>query len=62
MSVTGFQRRRRMIAEMRAKAEAEAKVAEPTKKEIMTKLDELGIEYDKKAAKAELMKLLEGAE
>lgn len=36
MSVTGFQRRRRMIAEMiaemRAKAEAEAKVAEPTKK------------------------------
>jgi hypothetical protein len=51
-----------MIAEMRVKAEAEAKVAEATKKEIMTKLDALGIEYDKKAAKAELMKLLEGAD
>lgn len=59
MSVTGFQRRRRIVA--KAKVE-NAKVAELTKKEIMTELDVLGIEYDKKATKAELMKLLEGAE
>lgn len=67
MSVTGFQRRRRLIAEMRAKAEAEAgskaetnvEVAEPTNKELMAMLDKLGIEYDKKANKATLKALLE---
>ncbi len=57
-----------MIAEMRAKAEAELKakaeaktetVAEPTNKELMAMLDQLGVEYDKKANKATLKALLE---
>ena len=71
MSVTGFNRRRRMIAAMRARAEAEVEVkakveknktTEPTKQEIMAKLDELGIEYDKKTKKAELLDLLGAAQ
>jgi len=69
MSVTGFQRRRRMIAAMRAQAEAElrakaepAKNAEPTKKDIMAKLDDLGIDYDKRSNKDALMALLEAAQ
>ena len=69
MSVTGFQRRRR-IAEMRAKAEAEVgskagaqkPLIELTNKELKAMLDEKGIEYDAKANKDTLIKLLEGAE
>lgn len=69
MSVTGFQRRRR-IAEMRAKAEAEVKskigaskaLIELTNKELKAMLDEKGIEYDARANKDTLIKLLEGAE
>ena len=42
------------------------KKVEPTNKEIQALLDEKGIEYDKKATKAELLELLaksnEGAE
>ena len=36
----------------------ETKKSEPTIAEIKSKLDELGIEYDKKAKKEELMDLL----
>lgn len=70
MSVTGFQRRRRLIAEMRAKAEAEAgrkagaqkPLIELTNKELKAMLDEKGIGYDARANKDALIKLLEGAE
>lgn len=64
MSATAFQRlRRERIAKMRAEAEAEKPVdGNLTNKELMAKLGELGIEYDKKANKATLMELLEGAE
>jgi len=45
---------------------AAQKKADPTNKELMKLLDEKGIEYDKKATKAELLDLLaksnEGAE
>ena len=34
------------------------KPKEPTKAEIQAKLDELGIEYEEKASKAELLALL----
>lgn len=68
MSVTGFNRRRRMIAARKAKAEAKAelivkaeeqKPIEPTNKELMSMLDELGVKYDKRANKATLKALLE---
>lgn len=38
------------------------KAAEPTNTELKALLDEKGIEYDAKAKKDELIKLLEGAE
>lgn len=74
MSLTGFNRRRRMIAEMRAKAETKVKAVEAknetmdlnkcTKDKLKVLLDERGIEYDEKATKLELIELLsdEGAE
>ena len=39
-----------------------AKVKEPTKAEISAKLTELGIEFDKKATKAQLIELLPNVE
>lgn len=60
MSATAFQRLRREAA---AKKEAEAEKGKgPNIAEIKLLLDEKGIEYDDKAKKAELIKLLEGAE
>lgn len=48
-------------AEAKAKADA-AKNNGPSRKEIMAKLDKLGIEYDKWANKDTLMALLEAAQ
>ena len=42
--------------------EKKVKPAEPTNAELKVMLDEKGIEYDAKAKKDELIKLLEGAE
>ena len=52
------------VAEYKAKnggGDAGGGNAEPTKKEIAARLDELGVEYPKKATKAELAALLEEA-
>lgn len=68
MSVTGFQRRRRTIAAMRAPAEVNIKAEPPktliefTNKELKAMLDEKGIAYDTRANKDTLINLLEGAE
>lgn len=66
MSATAFQRmRRERIARMRAEAEqkeAPKALIEFTNKELKVMLDEKGIEYDSKANKDTLIKLLEGAE
>lgn len=67
MSATAFQRlRRERIAKMREEAEKSmSKIDEEkalTNKEIKAILDEKGIEYDSKANKETLLKLLEGAE
>lgn len=49
----------RVIANQKKSLEEQKKaVQEPTKNELMAMLDEKGIEYDKKATKAELMELL----
>lgn len=67
MSATAFQRLRREAAATMAKKQT-APTAEkpedhvPTNKELMAILDEKGIEYNPKAKKEELLKLLEGAE
>lgn len=61
MSATSFQRMRRE-AEARKIVEPITKDPELTIKELKTLLDEKGIEYDAKAKKEELIKLLEGAE
>ncbi|BAH81625.1 HeH/LEM domain-containing protein [Streptococcus dysgalactiae] len=42
--------------------EQQASDKEPTVPELKAKLDELGIDYDKKAKKPELLALLESAE
>lgn len=47
--------------EKKAEKKAE-KPAEPTNKELMAKLKEMGVEYDKKATKANLLALLEKAQ
>lgn len=65
MSATAFQRLRREAAATMAKKQEEAEKPEvhvPTNKELMAMLDEKGIEYNPKAKKEELLKLLEGAE
>lgn len=69
MSATAFQRRRR---ELKAKEEGMLKennsldekeeLKELKNSELKKLLDEKGIEYDSKAKKEELIKLLEGAE
>lgn len=59
MSATAFQRRRR---ELKEKIEISNPFNLMTVKEIKTALDEKGIEYDSKAKKEDLVKLLEGAE
>lgn len=67
MSATAFQRMRRE-AEARRLTEAvkseseEKKPAEPSNKEIMKMLSELGVDYDKRANKATLLSLLEQAQ
>ena len=66
MSATAFQKLRREAAATMANRHEEVKKPEEThvltNKEMMAILDEKGIEYDKKANKTELTKLLEGAE
>jgi len=62
MSATAFQRLRR---EQSAKEQPEVKETEEgslTNKELKALLDEKGIEYDAKANKETLTKLLKGAE
>lgn len=54
-------RLREHVLRQRKKTEEQSK-QEPNKDEIMAKLDELGIEYDKRANKATLLVLLEDAE
>ncbi|MDF2907469.1 MAG: HeH/LEM domain [Herbinix sp.] len=64
MSATAFQRMRRE-AETKKLARAAEEQQEPrvlTNKEIKALLDEKGIEYDARANKETLLKLLEGAE
>lgn len=52
-------RLREHVLKQQKKAE---KPVELTNKELMAKLDELGITYDKRATKAELLALIEAAE
>lgn len=66
MSATAFQRMRRE-AEAKRLAEAETESGDKTLKDLTNKelkalLDEKGIEYDARANKETLIKLLEGAE
>lgn len=62
MSATAFQRlRREQAAKANEEKPADA-LSELTNKELKAMLDEKGIEYDAKANKATLLKLLEGAE
>ncbi|MDD2401690.1 MAG: HeH/LEM domain-containing protein [Clostridia bacterium] len=65
MSATAFQRMRRAKEAKETLELAKVKKKEvqgPTVAEIKAMLDEKGIEYDAKAKKADLIKLLEGAE
>ena len=68
MSVTGFNRVRRYKEQMekenllkQKKVLSTPAVTEVTNRELMSKLDELGVEYPKKANKSDLLALLEGA-
>lgn len=47
-----------VIGKIRKSVNKEVKPKEPTKAEIQAKLEELGIEYDKKANKEDLIALL----
>ena len=67
MSATAFQRMRREAEAKRladtAKSEtAKKKSTEITNNELMEMLDELGVEYDKRATKTTLKALLEAAQ
>lgn len=66
MSATAFQRmRREKIAKMRAEAEQKEQpkaFVEFTNKELKALLDKKGLEYEARATKETLIKLLEGAE
>ncbi|MDC4242429.1 HeH/LEM domain-containing protein [Clostridium tertium] len=68
MSVTAFQRRRRELKakEKQLREDNSLEEKEDLKSlkndELKKLLDEKGIEYDSKAKKEELIKLLEGAE
>jgi hypothetical protein len=61
MSATAFQRMRREL-EAKKTSESQDLGTELTNKEIKALLDAKGIEYDKRANKETLLKLLEGAE
>ena len=61
MSATAFQRLRREI-EANKLVEIQSETPTLTNKELKALLDEKGIEYDAKANKETLIKLLEGAE
>lgn len=62
MSATAFQRLRREQANKAVEEVEETGVPTLTNKELKALLDEKGIEYDTKANKETLIKLLEGAE
>lgn len=62
MSTLYEQRVKRLREHVLAHQKKEEKPAELTNKELMEKLKELGIEYDKKANKATLLALLEQAQ
>ena len=62
MSATAFQRRRREIKAQKEQVEISSSSNSMTVKNIKISLDVKGIEYDPKAKKEELIKLLEGAE
>mgnify|MGYP000948414036 CR=1 FL=1 len=64
MSATAFQRRRReRVKALRAQAEKQkVNYSEKTKEELKALLTEREIEFDDRAKKDELIKLLEGAE
>ncbi len=67
MSATTYQRRRRLarIKAMREEAEKQLKKSDyndKNKEELKAILDEKGIEYDSKAKKEDIIKLIEGAE
>lgn len=62
MSATAFQRRRRELKSKKEQLENSNPLNLMTVKDIKAALDEKGIEYDSKAKKEELIKLLEGAE
>jgi len=56
------QRLREHVLKKQKRTPQESKINELTVAEIKAKLDELGIEYDKKATKAELISLLEAVQ
>lgn len=62
MSATAFQRRRRELKAKKEQLESSNSLEQMTVKDIKTALAEKGIEYDSKAKKEELIKLLDGAE
>lgn len=62
MSTLYEQRVKRLREHVLAHQKKAEKPAEPTNKELMATLDELGVEYDKKANKATLLALLEEAQ
>lgn len=61
MSATAFQRMRREL-EVKNVSESQEQTTGLTNKDIKTMLDAKGIDYDKKANKETLLKLLKGAE
>lgn len=56
------QRLREHVLKKQKRTPQESKINELTVAEIKAKLDELGIDYDKKATKAELISLLEAVQ
>ena len=60
--MTLYEQRVKRLHDHVAANKAEQKATEPTIKELRAKLDEKGIEYNAKAKKEELIKLLEDAE
>lgn len=62
MSTLYEQRVKRLREHVLAHQKKDEKPVDLTNKELMAKLDELGVEYDKKANKATLLALLEEAQ
>jgi hypothetical protein len=62
MSVTGFQRRRRAVQTQAQTKADKMDLGKCSNDKLKALLDERGIEYDARANKATLIKLLEGAE